>query len=703
METIYQYLRVCDIFAQSPSLGMNHKSTYQSSFGGFTSIATIFLVFIFFSTNFIDYLAGKNIITKQTQVYDNNLSNLQLDDQDFMMALGIEQNNFINQAYFTINLQQREYQRLPNGTFIKKITQLPLVPCTLERFQSIYQRYGKNFTEDFDRLQLKNLFCPQNQVRMNIGGTFTSNNFNFLKIEVTPCKQSTQTDNNCASDDDIKEQLKENGNFKVQVYLINKVINPNKIGSDYISVYLDDQSYLTFVPKQINKYANIYFRQYQFQNSFDFYPFNEDQNLNFISIDNTETKEITDLGRDSDTIYAAFYIRKSPITILVERKNQSITDLLSKLGGLLQISLIVMGFIITAYNKITMLVELSNKIYEFSPDIEEQNKQHQQNLKLIDNAYEDKQFRQEYYVNREGQQQQVPNSEIKHKSKILRLFGKSQPDKHIMLIDRPTTENNEYANQGQNENEDKSNQITQQAIKDHNILAQKLNCISGLDYFKKQINLILNRSQPLRFNFKIFLNQLCLRKAFSNSLSVLFYNQAVDKINEQLDVFNILTKMSEIDKLKDILLTNSQQLLFDFASKPIISMMEEKEMPFSRTFLEERARSTNGTIKKKRTRKSQIVQQNQKSFFRSQSLDRDNRIYNRIYRAYDLILQQSADQHPQHEVNRKLIKKLGDEMQAIFKLSKLLDFDGIRRLRANSNIDQICRNTQNAPEEIMSK
>lgn len=47
----------------------------------------------------------------------------------------------------------------------------------------------------------------------------------------------------------------------------------------------------------------------------------EDQNLNFISIDNTETKEITDLGRDSDTIYAAFYIRKSPITILVERKN----------------------------------------------------------------------------------------------------------------------------------------------------------------------------------------------------------------------------------------------------------------------------------------------------------------------------------------------------------------------------------------------
>ncbi|CAD8208156.1 unnamed protein product [Paramecium octaurelia] len=682
---------------------MNHKSTFQSSFGGFTSIVTIFLVFLFFSTNFIDYLAGKNIITKQTQVYDDQLSNLQLDDQDFIMALGIEQNNFISQPYFTLNLQQRQYERLSNGTIIKNITQLPLVPCTLDRFHSIFQRYGKNFSEDFERLQLQNLLCPQNQLNMNIGGTFTSNNFNFLKIEVTSCNQSQYTDRTCAQEDELKQQLEENGNFKVQVYIINKVINPNKIGSDFVSIYLDDRSYLSFVPKQINKQANIFFRQYQFQNSLDLYPFNQDQNSNFISIDDTQTKEIADLGRDSDAVYAAFYFRKSPITTLVERKNQSIIDLLSKLGGLFQISFIVMGFIIATYNKITMLVELSNKVYEFSTDIEAQNKQHQQNLKMIDHIYEDKQFRQDYYVNREGQQQQIPNSEIRHKSKILQLFRKHYSDKHVMLIDRPPTENNEYVNQGSNENEDKSNQITQQAIKDHNILAQKLNCVNGLDYFKKQINLILNRSQPLRFNLKIFFNQLCFRRTFQNSLSVLFYNQAVDKINEQLDVFNILNKLNEIDKLKEILLTNSQQLLFDFAAKPIISLIEEKEMHFSRTFLEERARNTIEQYKNKKIRRSQLIQQSLKNLFRTQSLDRDHRIYKRIYRAYDLVLQQSMDQNPQYEVNQKLIKKLGDEIQAIFKLSKLLDFDGIKRLRANSNQDQICRNTQNIPDEIILK
>ncbi|CAK92693.1 unnamed protein product (macronuclear) [Paramecium tetraurelia] len=140
---------------------MNHKSTYKSSFGGFTSITTIILVFLFFSTNFVDYLAGKNIITKQTQIYDDDLTNLQLNDQDFIMALGIDQTNFLDQPYFTINLQQREYERLPNGTLIKNITQLPLVPCTLERFQQIFDRYGKNFSDDFERLQLKNLLCPQ--------------------------------------------------------------------------------------------------------------------------------------------------------------------------------------------------------------------------------------------------------------------------------------------------------------------------------------------------------------------------------------------------------------------------------------------------------------------------------------------------------------------------------------------------------------
>ncbi|CAD8098950.1 unnamed protein product [Paramecium primaurelia] len=707
MEKIYSYLKACDIFAQSPSLGMNQQSTYQSTFGGFTSIATIFLVFLFFSSNFLDYIQGKNIITKQTQVYDNDLSNLQLDDQDFIIALGIEQQNFLRNPFFSVTLQQREYERLDNGSFSKNITQLPLEPCTLERFQTVFLKYGKNFSEDFNHLNLENLLCPKNNISMNIGGTFASNYFNFLKIEVSPCNQSLILENStCASNESLQDHLNQLGAFKVQVYLINKVINPNKIGSDYISIFLDDQSYLSFVPKKLNKYANIYFREYKFRNNLDFFPFKDNQNLNFISIDNTETKEVIDLGRDTDQSFAAFYFRKSPIIISVERNNQSVTDLLSKLGGLLQISLIVMGFIIAAYNKQTMMVELSNKIYEFSSDADEQNRQHQLNLDLINNVYEDRQFRHEYYVNKEGQQQIIPNSQIKHKSKIFRLFGKGQqPEQHIILTDRPTTENNECNNQLSYENDEKSNQFTQQAIKDHGLLAQKLKCVSGLDYFKKQINLILNRSQILRFNLQIFLNQICFRKVFSNSQSVQFFNSALDKINEQLDVFNIITKLNEIDKMKEILLSNSQQLLFNFTSKPIISLEEDKEMPFNRTILEERARNTmNETIcdekkKKNQTKRKPIFKQ----FHRTVSLDKDMRIYNRIYRAYDTILQQSLEQNQQHDVNRKLIKKLGDEIQAIFKLSKLLDFDGLRRLRANSNNDIFCRNTLNVPDEMLSK
>ncbi|CAK79114.1 unnamed protein product (macronuclear) [Paramecium tetraurelia] len=701
----YLDLKACDIFAQSPSLGMNQQSIYQSIFGGFTSITTIFLVFLFFSSNFLNYLEGKNIITKQTQVYDNDLSNLQLDDQDFIIAFGIEQQNFLTQPYFSVTLQQREYERLDNGSIQKNVTYLPLEPCKLERFQTIFLKYGKNFSEDFTHLQLENLLCPKNNIRMNIGGTFASNYFNFLKIEVSACNPSQILENStCAPNDELQSQLDLSGAFKVQVYLINKVINPNKIGSDYISIFLDDQSYLSFVPKKLNKYANIYFREYKFRNNLDFYSLNYNENFNFISIDNTETKEVIDLGRDQDTTFASFYFRKSPITISVERNNQSVTDLLSKLGGLLQISLIVMGFIIAAYNKQKMMVELSNKIYEFSSDGDEQNKQHQLNLELINNVYEDRQFRHEYYVNKEGQQQIIPSSQIKHQSKIFKLFGKGQPEQHIVLTDRPTTENNECNNQFSYENDDKSNQFTQQAIKDHGVLAQQLKCVSGLDYFKKQINLILNRSQPLRFNITIFLNQICFRKVFQNSKSVQFYNSALDKINEQLDVFNIITRLNEIDKMKEILLSNSQQLLFNFTSKPIISLEEDKEMPFNRTILEERVRNTmNETICDDKKKQNLVKRKPiHKQFFRAVSLDKDMRIYNRIYRAYDAVLQQSSELNPQHDVNKKLIKKLGDEIQAIFKLSKLLDFDGLRRLRANSNNDIFCRNTQNLPDEMLS-
>lgn len=79
---------------------------------------------------------------------------------------------------------------------------------------------------------------------------------------------------------------------------------------------------------------------------------------------------MTELGRDSDDNYATVYMRRSPFTEIIKRKFQKLGELLSYLGGFMQIMRIAFGFIIAFYNKTAMLIELANKLYEFKDEQE---------------------------------------------------------------------------------------------------------------------------------------------------------------------------------------------------------------------------------------------------------------------------------------------------------------------------------------------
>ena len=45
----------------------------------------------------------------------------------------------------------------------------------------------------------------------------------------------------------------------------------------------------------------------------------------------------------------------------------------------------------------------------------------------------------------------------------------------------------------------------------------------------------------------------------------------------ELNIFNILAKLRDVDKLKAILMTNEQRELFDSLPKPILTLREEKK------------------------------------------------------------------------------------------------------------------------------
>jgi hypothetical protein len=60
-----------------------------------------------------------------------------------MFAVQVEQDNFNTKPFFNITLEQRLYTRDENGTQVRlPATYIDLVPCTVEHFKPLFDKYN---------------------------------------------------------------------------------------------------------------------------------------------------------------------------------------------------------------------------------------------------------------------------------------------------------------------------------------------------------------------------------------------------------------------------------------------------------------------------------------------------------------------------------------------------------------------------------
>ena len=65
---------------------------------------------------------------------------------------------------------------------------------------------------------------------------------------------------------------------------------------------------------------------------------------------------------------------------------------------------------------------------------------------------------------------------------------------------------------------------------------------------------------------------------FANERNKLLY-KGIKRISSDLDIFLMLDKIKEIDKLKRVIFNKDQQILFNFFPKQEISMVENNIVP----------------------------------------------------------------------------------------------------------------------------
>ncbi|CAD8096070.1 unnamed protein product [Paramecium primaurelia] len=492
-----------------------------------------------------------------------------------MVAFSIEQKNFIGNPMFNITIEQRHYYRDKNGNQIKQINYLQLEPCTLDHFQFLLNQPESNFESEYYMLELDKWLCPQKDFQFNIQGTYTSSQFDFIRVIVNDCDDSKNGYLNwkptCAKQSEINEHLNKEGQFKLQIYQVNNVINP-KAPEQYYQSYLDGEMYFTFVPKKLSRQANLFFRKYDFQNDDSLLPYQSINDKELIVRQSVDYRDLTEIGRDTDENYAIAYLRRSQFSEFINRRYIKIDELLSFLGGFLQIMITGFGIFIMYYNKLSLQIELSNKLYNF-PE-----KQGKTKIK-------------------QNQVQQTLEGSMFNDSKLIVHSDQGVP-KATLIFDKEECK------------------------------------------FPKHILKLFEQSQRLTLSLKSLINHLSFKLIFNNDETQLF-QKAMDAVDQNLDIQEILYQLQEIAKLKALILKNQQITLFNFTPKPNLTLKDEEQIP-NRLIIEQ----TFSDQEKQGTYKEDLI--------------------NELYNAWLEIKSDKTQNICQYELNQRLNQGLGNEFQQIF-------------------------------------
>ncbi|CAK56773.1 unnamed protein product (macronuclear) [Paramecium tetraurelia] len=580
MSQFMKGLSKCDIFGQTITLRMNKQNFYKTAFGGCVSLILFIVMLLIFSQNLISFLNKENLTATVLTTFEEFPSLATLNDDTFAFAIQIEQNNFIENPYFNIQVEQMHTTRFLNGSKMENTSQLVLIPCTLDRFTNIFSKYDVNITKQFYDLDLKNFLCFDYNSTFTIQGTNSNQQFWYLKISVNNCV----TNQSCASETERQNEIEKSGSFKLRLYTVNQILNPQNPDDQYLQTFIDDSFYLKFLPSDVLKTADIFLKEYEVLNDLSLTPFSDIELSKFYILDQSEMKERIEYHSKTSNDIATLFFRKSPYKTTIYRSYLKIDELLSNLGGIQQIFFFFLGIILSLYNRFQLLVELANKLYEFSLIQLQHEKIHEENLEQINHLTTERQeeLRTRRLTDQDLEIKLVNPSLIKQKEKngILKFGIKQQEDDQEINYQDDEDRNVKEAHS-------KFQRSSTRFIR--NPFGNKIRPENGLQYFKQQIITIINRSQPVLLSFSMIINFITCNRCCQNKKNIQLMNKAIDQITDQIDLFNILTKLNELDKMKEVIFTPEQLLVFNFTPKPMISLDTTKKT-INRSYFEQRSK-----------------------------------------------------------------------------------------------------------------
>ncbi|EWS72162.1 transmembrane protein, putative (macronuclear) [Tetrahymena thermophila SB210] len=413
----FKYL---DIFGQKVILNFHENSLIQTVFGGITAslVCAVAIIFCYNSTN--DVLNKVNFTVQGNKIFSDNPSQLNLTSDKFMIAVNMIQDNFIQNPYLNITLQQRVYTLLPNGTQLKQNIDIQLEQCTFKHWDALNKPGDIIITKDqYNSYNISNYLCPKLGTNLTIQGQIANQVYQFIKFTVTGCQNQTNPQSSpnlwkpvCPSVQAQQKYYNQN-TIRIQFLFSNYIINPTQVGQ-FTTRYVANDVFFQIQPGYMYTTADIYMTETIISEDKSLYPWKDISNQSLAAQLYGDYRQQYTFG--NNTIYGAFFFDRSRFKQVYSISYEKFDNLIAQIGGFVQSLVLVASLFVGLYNKMHYTIELANEIYDFDLNYNEKKDKYKSKIEQQQTNKSD--------IKNEGSKYEIGQQEQNKMYKLVKMYTK---------------------------------------------------------------------------------------------------------------------------------------------------------------------------------------------------------------------------------------------------------------------------------------
>jgi hypothetical protein len=350
-----------DVFAKRVGFFFNKQEKIGSYFGLLLTLLYAIISIILFIYNIISAFKREEIKVYDSTLYAQEMPIIDLDRSSFYFAFGLEDpetsNRFIDETIYYPEVLFIDRIKIDGNfkTIINK--KLSIEKCKEENF-------GQNYQHLFIKGELLNSYCLKDfDYNITFSGGYKYERLSYIRLKIFQCKNTTENNNHCKSQEIIDKYFT-SGYFSILLKDIG--LNPSNYSDPTIPTL---QDLFTTVDKRLYRTFILNFGLTEIHTDTGLLNENirKDKHIQFRKdLQTFSFREPDDFNTEKE--FCLVQMRLDDTILVQKRAYTKISEILSRIGGYMQLMYTVFLLISLLINKIDSEIKIVNKLFNYDFD-----------------------------------------------------------------------------------------------------------------------------------------------------------------------------------------------------------------------------------------------------------------------------------------------------------------------------------------------